>query len=525
MGKGPGALHRISCIAFLSQLFLAVALCQGAAFCQMDHIEAAARLLSGGELPQAEAEARQALNGTKTRPLALAMLGTIRLQQQKYAESTTLLTQALALNPHLVGARTTLANVYLLRGNTVLARRNFQQVLRLDPGNSNARFGLAKLEAAAGKYRESLAAAQPIMPQLAASEDGILLLATDYGAQGNKDELRSLFQNWQRLPAPSGDSTLEFADLLAAAGMREQAMQLLRGEDAKVQSHPSAAMAWKVARSQLAAGDPAGAQRNFQLAISLSPECAACELGLAQVAEQQGNGEKALAHLIKARQLRPEDPEILFEFGKVCLERNLLEDALPALTKAAALKPERQNYVYVLASAQVAKGHLAEAATLLAGLLQKHPGDAILNYAVGTVYYLQGKYPQAEAALKKSVQAQPNQIGGFYYLGKLYEALGQEEEAVKTFRDLLEKHPDHAPANVELGTILLRQHQYEEARRDLERAIQSDPKSVEAHYQLGLLLRRLGRSAESQQELAESRKLETERRSQTDVRLRLLQPE
>ncbi|HSB76032.1 MAG TPA: hypothetical protein VLC12_10305, partial [Terriglobales bacterium] len=69
MGKGPGALHRISCIAFLSRLFLAVALCQGAAFCQMDHIEAAARLLSGGELTQAEAEARQALNGTKTRPL------------------------------------------------------------------------------------------------------------------------------------------------------------------------------------------------------------------------------------------------------------------------------------------------------------------------------------------------------------------------------------------------------------------------------------------------------------------------
>jgi hypothetical protein len=52
-----------------------------------------------------------------------------------------------------------------------------------------------------------------------------------------------------------------------------------------------------------------------------------------------------------------------------------------------------------------------------------------------------------------------------------------------------------------------------------------DPKSVQAHYQLGLLLRRLGKTAESDSHLAESRKLEAERSSQTDLKLRLLLPD
>ena len=71
----------------------------------------------------------------------------------------------------------------------------------------------------------------------------------------------------------------------------------------------------------------------------------------------------------------------------------------------------------------------------------------------------------------------------------------------------------------------MRQHQYDESQKDLERAISLDPSSVEAHHQMGMLLRRLGRTTESDQELAQSRKLEEERRAQTGVRLRLLLPE
>ena len=110
-------------------------------------------------------------------------------------------------------------------------------------------------------------------------------------------------------------------------------------------------------------------------------------------------------------------------------------------------------------------------------------------------------------------------------MGLTYDALGQDDRAVAVFRDLLKGHPRHAPSYVKLGSILLRQHNYDEAQQDLERAISLDSGSVQAHYQLGLLFRRLGKTAESDNQFAESRKLEAERSSQTDLKLRLLLPD
>jgi len=491
---------------------------------QLNHIEMAANLLSKGQIGQAEVEARQALGKPSTRALALAMLGTIRLQEGKYVESTGFLKRALAVNPQLFGAQTNLGNAYLLQGQPDLARRSFQQALSIEPGNLNARFGWAQAEASLHNYRQSLEVADPIVPQLSESDEGILLLATDYGELGRMEELKSLVVNW-RMSTPSDESSLEFANILIKYRAVLEAKEVLEGEETRIAAHPSSTLGLKLGEAYLSLRVFDRAEQNFQRALDLDPACGPCGRNLAAIAERQGNTEKALAYLVKAKQQAPEDPETLFEFGKVCLQRNLLDDALPALAKAVSLKPDHDPYVYVLASANVAKGNLPKASSLLKGLQQRHPQDAVLNYALGAVYYLQGKYAEAESSLRQSLQTRSDQVAASYYLGLTYDAVGQEDRAVAVFRDLVKSHPQHAPTYVKLGGILLRQHQYDEAQQDLERAVSLDPRSVEAHYQLGLLLRRLGKITESESQLAESRKLESERSAQADMRLRLLPPD
>jgi tetratricopeptide (TPR) repeat protein len=526
--------HRFCIHGFRSALFrgalrpaplFTIIILSSIGFAQINHIEVAARLLGQGQLEQAETEARKALGNADTKPLALAMLGTIRLQESKFDDSISFLTQALTLNPRLVGARTSLGSAYLLQGKLELAKKNFQQALRLDSGNVNARSSLAKVEASLHNFQQSLDVAGPIVPQLKETEDGLLCLATDYGALGKKEMLKGLVGDWQRLPTASPEAAADFGNVLATAGMAAETTEIFESQQVKTAAQSSSTVAFKLGNGYLALGALDRAETNLQLALSLDPQCLACEQSLAEVAERQGNSERALAHLITAKQRNPENPEILFEFGKVCLERNLLDDALPALTKAVALKPAQESYVYVLGSAYVAKHDMPKAASLFGGLLQKHPKDAILNYAMGVVYYLQGNYAEAESSLKESLRERHDQIAASYYLGLTYDATGQEDQAVTTFRDLVKNHSDHAPAYVQLGSILLRQHQYGESQKDLERAISLDPGSVEAHYQMGMLLRRLGRTTEADQELAQSRKLDEERRAQTSMRLRLLLPE
>lgn len=506
-------------------LILALLVAGQQGFAQINHIEAAAQLLNQGQPDQAEVEARQALRDPATRPLALSMLGTIRLQAGRYEESARYLKRALALNPHLVGARTNLGNTYLLEGKAAMARQSFEEVLKLDAGNFNARLGRAKAEAALHDYERSLTTAQPILAQLRETDEGVLLLAADYGPLGKKDELRDLAGFWKTLAAPANEASLDFGDSLVRSGLSAEAEEIFEGVEKRMDGQTSPALALRLGRSFLSVGNLEHSEKAFEQALSLDSGCTPCNQALAQIAEKQGNTEKALAHLLKAKQQKPDDPEILFDFGKVCLQRNLLDDALPALQKVVSLKPERDSYVYVLGSANVAKGNLPEAASLFSGLLRKHPQDAVLSYAVGAVYFLQNKYPEAESSLKHSLQQQPGQVAASYYLGLTYSATGQEELAVSVFRDLLARYPDHAPSYVQLGSILVKQHSYEEAEKNLERAVSLDPGSVQAHYQLGVLFRRLGRNTDSEREFAKSRELEGERSAQTDLRLRLLLPD
>ncbi|HKW18473.1 MAG TPA: tetratricopeptide repeat protein [Terriglobales bacterium] len=491
------------------------------AFSQLDHVQNAARLLDQGQLQQADAEAQQALTDPKTRPLGLAMLGTIRLQQNQYKESEHFLTEALRLNPNLVGARLTLGDAYVLQNRLADGRKSFQEALARAPSNFDARFHLAKVESLLLNFQRSLDLAKPVESKLKGTEDGLLLLATDYGGLGKKEELNKAFEAWQQLPAHSDDVAVEFGLVLAHAGMQDQAKEVFKEAEENVISHAPAAVVFKLAEGYSAIGSLDRAEEYFALALRRDPECSGCDLALAQIAEKNGIDEKALAYLIAAKKLDPENPDILFEFGRVCLMRNLTKDAVPALEKAAQLRPDRDTYVYELASAYVGLGNLSEAESLFKRLLKKHPQDANLIYAMGAVYYLEGRFVEAQSSLKRSLEIEPNRAAASYYLGLTYDTSGDDEQAVAVFQDLLKRHPEHGLAHVKLGAILLRQHKYEEARRNLEKAISLLPNSQEAHYQLGVLLRRTGNTAESEHQFDEARKLESDR---THVRLQLLLP-
>src|SRR2546430_16451039 len=128
------------------------------------------------------------------------------------------------------------------------------QTCALPIWNFNARFELAKVEASLHNYRQSLDVAGPIVAQLNGSEDGILLLATDYGSLGEKEELSSLVRTWQQLPAPSDESFLEFGNVLTMFGMTLEAKQVFEAAEAKIAEHPSPALALQLGKSYLSIG-------------------------------------------------------------------------------------------------------------------------------------------------------------------------------------------------------------------------------------------------------------------------------
>jgi len=487
-----------------------------------DHIQQSMQFMSSGNLAEAEKQARLAVRDPSTRALGWATLGTIRVRQKKYEEAITFLRTAVRLDPRLADARIALGEAYVLTGRKLQARGEFEQTLRADPENQKARFALAQLETADGKFSVSLRVAGPALAELHHSADGILLLAKDYAGLNQIEYLLELVPDWKALPEVSARVSQDFASLLSGRGLNRQALEVL--DTAASNGKVSYELALALADLYLSTGDLSKAFSNYEAALTLKPDCIDCLRYLAKIASQQKDAERALAYLIKAKRMQPENPDVLFAFGKACLELELLNDAVPALERAAQLRPDNDSYIYVLGSAHVSKKEYDAALKLFQALLKKHPDDSVLNYAIGSVFFLEVKLADAAEYLQKSIQLKPDQNAAYYYLGLVAEGNGHNDEAVAILRDLLRRYPDYSPAYEALGTILLKQRDYPRAQEALEKAVLLDPNSVKAHYQLGILLGRIGKQDDADKEFDIMKQLDAQEARRAGVQLRLLTP-
>lgn len=486
-------------------------------------LQKAANLVQEGRLKEADEQAHLALSDPDTRAAACSVLGTIRLQQKRFAESVTFFQEAIRLEPKLMGARLSLADVYTVQGKPQLALGLYQQILDLDPSNTPARLAMVRSESEMGNYQRSLDLAAPMLTSLKQTPEGICALAADFVGLGDHTSLAALAKDWAGLSNPPQAWSIKFGVLLARGGAIEEAAELL--EHVQQTGPPSYELAFNLAGVYLLKKNPALALDYYDQAIGLKPESLPALKQAAAVAEGQGEFERALSYWIRAKKAEPENPEILLGFGRVCLEMDLLEDAEPALEKAAKKRPKDASYQYTLASAKVGKKQFDVAQSILEGLLEKQPQDSHLQYALGSVLYLEGHLADAATHLRESIRLQPDQLASYYYLALVARDQGDEADAIHRLEDLLRRYPDHAPSCEVLGGLLMTAQRYPEAESNLERAVRLNPKSVKANYQLGLLLARMGNKVEADKRLEMAKSLRTEDEAHSRLQLRLLDPD
>ena len=486
-------------------------------------LQNAASLFEQGKLEEADHQAQLALADPQTRAVACSVLGSIRFQQKRLPESASLLQEAIRLEPHLLGAHLSLAQVYTLQGKPELALPLYRRVLTLDPTNALARLALAQSETEKGNYRKSLELAKPILPALKQSVDGLFMLATDYLKTDDRASAAGLASDWERLLNVPTDWSMKFAVLLAKEGVVPEAIEILEGVQQRGEA--SYELAFNLAGLYVLKKDFARALSSYDQALSVNTEALPALQQAAGIAEGRGELERGLSYWMRAKQIEPNNPEILFGFGRVCLKMDLLEDAEPALTRAVGLRPENPSYQYTLAATKVGKKQFEAAQSILEGLLKRRPSDAQLQYAVGSVLYLQSHLDDAAAHLRESVRLQPEQLAPYYYLALVARDQGRDPEAIQGLETLLHRYPDHAPSCEALGSLLMSVRRYPEAEANLEKAVRLNPKSVKANYQLGLLLTRMGKKDEADKRLEIAKALRKDDEENSRLQLRLTDPD
>jgi len=238
-----------------------------------------------------------------------------------------------------------------------------------------------------------------------------------------------------------------------------------------------------------------------------------------------GHLDNALAILLRARSIEPDDQRVLLDLGILEDEMMLDHDAAETLEHLELLKPNDPNVSYAFARVDLNLGRLEAAEKEMQRYLDARPQDASAHYGMGRIY-LQGlQFEKAKRELERSISLQPKQSEAYYQLGQadLYE--NEFEESIRQFHRTLERDPQHGGALAGIGTAYFKLKQYPAAKEWLQRAIQAAPEYQPGHYYLGLTLARLGEADASHRELKIATDLAEKDARQAATRLRLNGPD
>jgi tetratricopeptide (TPR) repeat protein len=228
----------------------------------------------------------------------------------------------------------------------------------------------------------------------------------------------------------------------------------------------------------------------------------------AQAAVTGGNPEKALAFLIDARKLAPNDPDIQFGFGMVALQISLFDDAAEAFRRTLQLRENDPLALYGLGRAFMGLSKFEDARQQFVQYVALHPDDASGHCALGMTLAALERVTEARSQFEKSLALTPQQTESYFRLGLLDMDSKDLDSAAKKFRHVLNDDPKHSGALAALGRVEFEQKHYPEAADLLQQAISLGDSLREAHYYLGLTYARMGHKPESDQELQKATELQ-----------------
>jgi tetratricopeptide (TPR) repeat protein len=396
-------------------------------------LQRAAALVQQGRLDEAEQQARLALASPETQAVAYSVLGTIRFQQQRLAESAGFFEKAIALERGLLGAHLSLAQVYALQKKRDLAIRTFEDVLKLDPElrrvpqPSSIEFALLLIDAGAiakaiDVLQRSARASAPSY-ELAFNLAGAHLL--------NKEPAKALdmYDQALALKSDSVPALRQAAAIAERQGELERSLSYWLRAKKVEPDNPEILLGFGrvcLRMDLLDDAEPALAK-----AASLRPNDMAYQytLAAAKVGKRQLEAAQQLIEPLVAR--HPTDAQLQYALGSVLYIQGHLDEAAARLRESIRLQPEQLASNYYLALVARDQGNDAEAVQILERLLERHPDHAAASEVLGGLLVNARRYPEAESRLRTAIRLDPKSVKANYQLGLLLARMGRKDEADK----------------------------------------------------------------------------------------------
>jgi len=219
--------------------------------------------------------------------------------------------------------------------------------------------------------------------------------------------------------------------------------------------------------------------------------------------------DNAVEVAMELNRLFPEDPEILYQTGKIYGNFAFL-----TMEKLAQVAPNSPWKHLAAAEAQESQGSYDQAIPEYNEVLKLDPQRPGIHYRIGRS--LMGRYWQrhsaedmsaAEKEFQQELQMDPANANSAYELGELNRKANRFDDAQKYFEQALQHYPDFPEAQLGLAAVLQSKKLPDQAVIHAQRAVAIDPENEVGWYRLAQIEKALGNNAEQEKALDEYRRL------------------
>lgn len=430
------------------------------------------------------------------------LLGVIEAQQGHQSAARQAFLAAVRHDPQLAGAYLNLSRIDMqtARVDAVTraeALRMSEKVLQRDPANDEAHYQIATIYVWEKKYVESLAELKRISQQTQNAVTVQSLACEAHASLGHHDATDEVVH---MLAANKDLNEQDAGACLSALRAAHRAALIEELLSASAKLHALSASGLRMlGLAQEADGKLNQARTTLEEAFTADNTSATILIDLTRVARAAGDNQGALGYLAHARDLRPKDATLPYEFGVICLQMGLYAESRKAIGEALEIEPD--NPEYNLGMGLVVS--FSEDPTQAMPYLQKYhalrPQDPDGLLALGGAQFRAKDYDAAALWLKQAIQHSSTAAEAHYYLGRVARQEGRISEAISELKESLRLHPDQSSALAELGQIAVTQQNFAEASAYLDHAVKIDPDNYGANYGLLLLYARTDDPRRTQQ--------------------------
>jgi tetratricopeptide (TPR) repeat protein len=445
-----------------------------------------------------------------------------------------------------------LADEHYEAGNLNEAEAHYQAMLRAEPTQSEAMYGLGGIALRRRQYLQAIVWFRQAVALPSATAAMYNNLGAAYRASGQRAEAEASFRQALRVEPNHAEAYCNLGDLLREQGKLQEAIARYQLAALARPTFVDAHLRLGVALRE--AGDSPQAIDQLQQAARIRPDHPELHRLLGIMVREQGQGQRALHHFRQALRLKPDDLGHRFRLANILQEQGQWEESEPLLREVVRLQSRFAEGQHLLGRALLKRDRPGEAIVYLQEAVRLKPGlpglhadlgeayqrmgdlDASLAYFLadrpepraarkppaatsenppsqpalaqpgsaeqagspasssppGVLLREQGRLDEALAVLEQAVTQEPESARLRYELARTWKAKNDGDKAIVEYREAVRLDPDFAEAYLALGMAVGDQGRMTEAVTAFQHALRIKPDCLEAYLNLGKAYREQG---------------------------------